>query len=131
MKGLGELTYVPTDFTHTLERTLIVDPIMNYYDKKENRHSLKFRYYNTLHYSTAGDSSLAQQFYYDYTFLRNFRKHDLILTAGSNGYYSVVEGKTFGELTANIRSNHYFNTRDVMNFAAFVQVEKKFFKRLT
>ncbi|MBL0310835.1 MAG: TonB-dependent receptor [Bacteroidetes bacterium] len=130
-KGVATLTYVPIDFTQTKERTLIFDPYVNLYDKKDNRHSLKFRYYNTLRYSTTGDSSLAHQFYYDYTYLRKFKKYDLILTAGSNGYYSLIEGKTFGELTSNIRNIKYFNTRDVMNFSAFVQVEKKFFKRLT
>lgn len=130
-KGLATQMYTPTEFTQTMQRSLMFDPYLNYYDKQENRHSLKFRYYNTINYSTTGDSSLSQQFYYDYTFLRNFKKHQLILTAGSNGYYSFIEGKTFGELTANIRNIKYFNTRDVMNFAAFVQVEKKFFKRLT
>lgn len=130
-RGIALLTYIPTEFTQTLERTLLLDPYLNYYDKKDNRHSLKFRYFNTLRSSTTGDSTLSHQLYYDYTFLRQFTKHQLTLTAGTNGFYSLIEGKTFGELTSNIRNIKYFNTRDVMNFAAFVQVEKKFFKRLT
>jgi iron complex outermembrane receptor protein len=113
------------------QRTFNFDPYINYYDSHDNRHSFKFRVFNTLYNATTGDSTESTQYYYDYTFLRNFKKIDLMLTAGTNGYYSLVRGKTFADLVANIRDVKYYTTRDIMNYAAFIQVEKKFFHKLT
>ncbi len=131
MAGIAKKTYIPLEVAITRSRTFNIDPYFNYYDKKENRHSLKFRVYNTSYQSTTGDSTDATQFYYDYTFLRNFKKINLVIITGANGYYSTISGKTFGDLVADIRKLEFFNTRDLMNFGAFIQVEKKFFQKLT
>lgn len=129
--GLDSLTYIPAQVAVNSGRTVSVDPYINYYDQKDNKHSLKFRIYNIEFNSTTGDSSRALQFYYDYSYMKNFRKINLIVTTGTNGYYSSIRGKTFGAFVPNINDNKYFNTRKVWNFAAFIQAEKKFFNRLT
>lgn len=130
-KGMAKMMYIPTEVAITSQRTFNIDPYINYYDNKENRHSIKFRIFNNMYNSSTGDSSEATQFYYDYSFLRNFKKINLVITTGTNGFYSVIKGKTFGELTADIKSIKYFATRDIMNFAAYIQAEKKFFQKLT
>ena len=124
--GTGPLTYVPMQVTNTYTFTFNVDPYFNYYDKHDNRHSLKFRIYDVQFASTTGDSSQSVYYYVDYSFLRQFKKIDLVVTTGVNASYSVVQGKTFGDI-----NSAYFNTRHVANAAAYIQAEKKFFHRLT
>lgn len=132
-KGTATNMYIPTDVTTTRTRTFSIDPYVNYYDKYENKHSLKFRIYNTMYNSNAGvslggsgDSTLSTQYYADYSFLHNFKKAHLILTTGFNGYYSIIQGKTFGSLTSA-----YYSSRPIMNVAVYIQAEKKFFNKLT
>ncbi|HLP22071.1 MAG TPA: TonB-dependent receptor, partial [Chitinophagales bacterium] len=139
-KGIATAMYVPTEVVTTRTRTFNFDPYINYYDKKENRHSIKFRIYNTMYNSNAGvslggtgDSTASTQFYFDYSLLRKFQKINLVVISGVNGYHSVIHGKTFGEV-ANQPVNPatlLYNTRTVSNVAAYIQVEKKFFNRLT
>jgi outer membrane receptor protein involved in Fe transport len=107
-------------------RTVIMDPYVNYYDKKQARHSLKFRFYNTMFNSTAGDSTETYQFYADYSYSKKFDKIDLVLTTGFNGFVTHIIGKTFGSI-----KNKFFSTRDVFGASAYVQVEKKFLKKIT
>lgn len=142
-KGISKNIYIPTEVVLTRTRTFNIDPYLNYYDKKENRHSVKFRIYNTMYNSNAGvalggtgDSTSSTQFYFDYSFLKKFSKINLVITTGVNGYYSKIRGKTFGDVsniptTPQIAASTLFNTRSVSNAAAYIQVEKKFFNKLT
>ncbi len=139
-QGLAKSMYLPTEVVTTRTRTFNIDPYLNYYDKKDNRHSLKFRVYNTMYNSNAGaalggtgDSTSSTQFYFDYSFLRKFEKINLVITTGVNGYHSTIRGKTFGDVMmvpVNPGSLLY-NTRTVSNVAAYIQAEKKFFNKLT
>lgn len=139
-KGIAKSIYIPTEVVTTRTRTFNIDPYLNYYDKKENRHSIKFRVFNTMYNSNAGaalggtgDSTSATQFYFDYSFLRKFNKINLVITTGVNGFYSTIRGKTFGDVS-NVIVNPgsvLYNTRHVSNAAAYIQVEKKFFNKLT
>ncbi len=138
--GLGKFMYVPSEVVLTRTRTFNIDPYINYYDKKENRHSLKFRVYSTMYNSNAGvanggtgDSTAATQYYMDYSFLRKFNKINLVVITGLNGFYSVIRGKTFGDIDSTLVNpgGILYNTRTVGNIAAYIQVEKKFFNKLT
>jgi outer membrane cobalamin receptor len=135
--GLDSNTYIagatPSNPTPAIvrQRAINISPYMNFYDDKDNRHSLKFQMFNVMYNSTTGDSTNSVETYVDYTFMHNFRKADLILTMGADGFYSLVRGKTFAGLVPNILSVTYYNTRDIMNYAAFAQVEKKFFHKLS
>lgn len=131
-KGVALNMYIPSQAdVRTTARMFTIDPYVNYYDKKDNRHSIKFRVFNNQSFSTTGDSTNSTQFYYDYSVLRNFTKAALVVTAGTNGFYSNIKGKTFGQLVANINDIKFFSTRDIVNFAAFVQADKKFWQKLT
>lgn len=131
--GTGKYMYIPSEVVLTRTRTFNFDPYINYYDKKENRHSLKFRIYSTFYNSNAGvsvggngDSTSCEQYLVDYTFLKKFNKINLVIITGVNAFYSNIKGKTFGDL-----ESAFFNTRFVTNAAMFLQVEKKFFNKLT
>jgi outer membrane receptor protein involved in Fe transport len=141
-QGIAKSMYIPTEVVITRTRTFTIDPYVNYYDKKDNRHSVKFRIYNTMYNSNAGvtlggtgDSTSATQVYVDYSFLRKFKEINLVVTTGVNGYYSVVRGKGFGDLSNGgpvpNPGKILYNTRNVANLAAYIQVEKKFFNKLT
>ena len=125
--GIAYNTYIPNQIVNTRTRTFNIDPYVNYYDKKENRHSLKFRVYNTMFNGTTGDSTEATQFYLDYSILRKFKKINLVITSGLNAFHSIILGKTF----AGVLNSAYYNTRKVSNVAAYIQAEKKFFNKLT
>jgi iron complex outermembrane receptor protein len=138
--GLGKGMYIPSEIVLTRTRTFNIDPYLNYYDKKDNRHSLKFRVYNTMYNSNAGaslggtgDSTSSTQFYFDYSFMRKFKKINLVVITGVNGFYSVIRGKTFGQVDSVVANpgSVLYNTRNVGNVAAYIQVEKKFFNKLT
>ena len=113
------------------QRTFNIDPYINAYDDKDNRHSFKFQVFNVLYNSTTGDSTASTKYYYNYTILHNFKNAAVILTAGTEGFYSLIRGKTFGPPVLNPNELLYFLTRDEMNYAGYVQVEKKFFDKLT
>lgn len=131
--GTGKYMYIPSEVVQTRTRTFNIDPYFNYYDKKENRHSIKFRIYSTFYNSNAGvisggngDSTSCSQYLVDYTYLKKFNKINLVLTTGATAFYSTIRGKTFAGL-----SSAFFNTRAVANAAVFLQAEKKFFNKLT
>ena len=127
----GRGMYMASSTPIARQRMFNIDPYFTYYDKFENRHSFKIRILNSLYNSTSGDSTVTTEYYFDYSFLRNFKKINLILTAGASGFYTLARGKTFADVQANISDVMFYNTRDIENFAGYLQVEKKIFKRLT
>lgn len=125
--------YRPTGGANPIvrQRTFNIDPYLNAYDDAGNRHSFKFQAFNVLYNSTTGDSTNTTQYYLNYTLLHTFKKPDVILTAGVEGFYTTIRGKTFSPATVPLDSLKYFTTRDNANIAAYVQFEKKFFRKLT
>ncbi len=106
--------------TTYINRFIALNPFIHYYDKKENKHSLKFRYYNNYNTNFGYESLVTNHFYGDYTFSREMEKLGINLIAGAAGYYTHTKGKTFND-----------EAHTAINAGAFVQVDKKFFKKLT
>lgn len=129
--GIAKSTYIPAEIVNVMQRTFNFDPYVNYYTEKGGRHSFKTRIFNSVYYSTTGDSTQNMQYYYDYTYSKRFEKIDLVIITGSSGHYTSVRGKTFADIEADINNVKGFTTRDIQNFSGFIQVEKKFFKKLT
>ena len=109
---------IPSDSTFVRNFALNVNPYVTYYDKYENRHSIKASYYYVKSDNTSGDSVNSQKLYLDYTYTRKFKKVDADIAAGARYSYKNVVSETFGN-----RFAHYA--------AAFFQGEKKFAKKLT
>ncbi len=93
-----------------------LDPWLNYYDRHKNSHRFKMRYYGSdVAYSdtTGGDAWLLNL---DYQYHREFA-HDVIITAGGQGYYFDVD-------------DHDVGVHSGISAGLFVQAEKKVFDRL-
>ena len=90
-----------------------VDPYIKFYDKFQNQHQLKTRYYIVTTGSDAkvGDASIADLFYADYQFQRKFGT-SINLSAGITNNLGQVKSWVFG--------NHISR-----NTAAYGQVESK------
>jgi iron complex outermembrane receptor protein len=91
-----------------------VDPYIKFYDKFQNQHQLKTRYYIVTTGSDAkvGDASIADLFYADYQFQRKFGA-SMNLSAGITHNSGQVKSWVFG--------NHISS-----NSALYGQVESKF-----
>ena len=91
-----------------------VDPYIKFYDKFQNQHQLKTRYYlvTSGNESKVGDASIADLFYADYQFQRKFGA-SMNLSAGITHNSGQVKSWVFGD---HISSNS----------ALYGQVESKF-----
>jgi len=74
-----------------------VDPYVKFYDKYNNKHYFRTRYYlvTTGNAQNIQDASFAQMYYSDYQFQRKFNDH-LIMTAGAMNNISQVKSWVFG-----------------------------------
>ena len=106
--------------TPTLVRRITLTPFIDYYDKKDNHHAVKFRYYNNYNTNFGYEELITNHIYGEYTFLSELKKIGLNVTTGISGFYTNTKGRTFGD-------EDYFSA----NAGAFVQVDKKLFKKLT
>jgi outer membrane receptor protein involved in Fe transport len=108
---------VRTDY---VQRRISVSPFVTYYDKKENRHQINTRYYNNQSTNFGLEEMLTNHVYGEYTFSKDYVGKGINLITGVSGFYTSTYGKTFGEIAY-----------DASNVGAFIQVEKKFFDKLT
>lgn len=81
---------------------LMIDPYVIWYDKSNNKHSLKTRIYNTINRSLTGTSANSTMYYADYKFQTKWGK-DWTLTAGITGEWGIIHS----ELYANHTSQNY------------------------
>lgn len=98
-----------------------VDPSVTAYDNHGGRHRLQTRYYHITNDNENNQSNQSNFGYAEYQYQRRFEKlQGLELAAGVVGSLSSV--------SAEVYSNSSF---DLGNFAAYAQVDKKFFDRLS
>ena len=98
-----------------------VDPSLTAYDKFGGRHRLQTRYYHITNDNENNQSNKSDFGYAEYQYQRRFEKlKGLELASGIVGSISHV--------SAEVYSNSSF---DLTNFAAYAQLDKKFFERLS
>lgn len=92
---------------------LNVDPYIKYYDKKNNKHELRTRYYlvTTGDLSNIYASSKATMYYGDYSYQKNFNKHTTLFS-GATATQNYILSPVFG--------NH-----QSLNLAGYSQLETK------
>jgi len=98
-----------------------IDPYLNYVSKRGGKHNLRGRYFLTNNTNSSGgtnQSSRAELYYGEYQWQKSFN-NKLNITAGGVGMRQVV------------LAPYLYGTRFGKNLAAYVQVDKKFFNRLT
>lgn len=113
------LAYLPTELTDFKTVPISFDPYITYFDKRDNMHSFKGRLYLTSYRNSAGEVSKANLAYGEYTFSSQLKKLGLNFVTGVSSTYTFINSE-------NIDTKKHST-----NAAAFLQVDKKFFNRLT
>lgn len=102
---------------------LTIDPFFNFQDDKGNKHKILARWYKVDNHNTNNQGNFSNFFYGEYQYQKRWDKANLTLTTGATGSYVTVEAPLYatssngGNLTGR-------------NFAAFLQLDKKFFNKL-
>lgn len=118
---LDSLAYTPKEIGTFSIIPIALDPHITYFDKKNNMHSLKGRYYFTRQRSNTGEDTDATSAHGEYT----FHTH---LNLGKIVKFDVVTGlmAIYGDIDSKIS-----NKRRQNNAATFAQFDTKLFDKLT
>lgn len=105
--------------------SLNLDPYITIFDKKDNQHNIKGRWFRIEKLRDA-PSSIADLFSLEYQFQRTFPKK-WVLTAGAMGQYLHVNSILFAPLNGSWKDRSLFTAG---SGAAYTQLDKKFWDRL-
>lgn len=94
-----------------------IDPYMDWFTKKGNRHTVRTRMYWVKNTNNTNQSSNSFLTYGEYQFQKKFKK-EFTMTSGIAGYYNTVKSELYGD--------HYGN-----NVGIFTQMDKKLGTRWT
>ncbi len=94
-----------------------IDPFLTYFSKKDSRHTLRGRYYQTVNTNDTQQESTADLYYGEYQYQKRF-KSSFTLTSGLTGTYSEV------------RSDSMYGFHTSANISIFTQADYKW-KRFT
>ena len=113
--GATDLAYVgaPAAYTRSSKQRYTIDPYLNYYDKKGNRHKVLSRIYSVDNGVNNGQGNKSLLLYGEYQFQRKF-DNELVLTAGLVGIGTNISAQLYGnqDYTSN-------------NGAMYAQIDKK------
>lgn len=129
--SLGSRAYRPLPGTVTQydNSRYLVDPFINYYDKKGNKFSFKYRYLNSSNINSTGQGSIGQRHILDFNYQRQFElapKVKLNFVAGAAGRIDFIDNPSQTDSTYLYGSiNHRAN-----NASVFAQTDFKFFEKL-
>jgi iron complex outermembrane receptor protein len=119
--GAGSHEGTPATVSSNNRTRYTIDPSVIYFDKLGNRHKILTRYYSVDNELSGANQSNSSKLYYgEYQFQRNIEKLDLVTTAG------LVLTQTYSQ-AALYGNNEYFS----QNWAAYLQLDKKFFDKLS
>jgi outer membrane receptor protein involved in Fe transport len=105
------------DLSHYTTYRTNVDPFITYYTSSGARHSLRARFFRTKNLNSTNQESTADVYYSEYQFQKHFKKNFTLTTGLVYNYNEVHSGDLYG--------THFSN-----NASAYLQLDKKFFKRL-
>lgn len=116
--GMYETDFEPAPRGRNFRMT--IDPSVTYYDKFTNRHRFQFRYFYIDNKNENKQSNSSNTVYGEYQFQRRIEQLDgLEIAAGVVGTAVFSTAEVYG-------GQSYTHS----NFAAYLQLDKKFFKRL-
>ena len=101
------------------KNVLYIDPFISYLSKNGTKHVLQTRYYSVSNLVSEDKSNKAHSYYSEYQYQKNFFRHSWVITGGLVSTYSKTDAELYGDtiFTSN-------------NAAAYLQVEKRFFRKL-
>jgi outer membrane cobalamin receptor len=113
--GATDLAYVgaPAAYTNSRKVRFTIDPYLNYFDNKGNRHKILSRIYSVDNGIGDGKSNNSLLLYGEYQFQRKF-ENNLVLTAGLVGIGTKITAQLYGN--TSYTSN---------NGAVYAQIDKK------
>ena len=88
------------------------DPYAMFYDKRQNKHVLRTRWFRTNNVNSQGRGSLSDLVFGEYQFQKRLDSARLNLTTGVSGYMTIVSSDLYG-------------AHDGKNLAVFSQLDKK------
>jgi iron complex outermembrane receptor protein len=124
----------PGALSHFKSFTFFVDPYIKYFNKNGNSHCFRNRIYYGNTDANNNQSNRYLTIYDEYQYTRHFKRaKDLVLVLGITNIYSHSYGKVFsGKLAADSTTTANENAEyNAENLAVYVQLEKKFWDRLT
>ncbi|MCB9303713.1 MAG: TonB-dependent receptor [Lewinellaceae bacterium] len=110
---------VPSTFSNRERFRYNIDPYLNYYDKGGNRHRLQGRFFNVDNNNDNNQGNSSDMYYAEYQFQRQMPDIGLVVSAGAVYQGTYIKAELYGDTT--------FKSR---NYAAYLQLDKKFFDRL-
>lgn len=97
-----------------------IDPYARYIDSKGNKHKINSRLYSVRNDNLNNQSNQSLLMYGEYQFQRRFDEQDMTITSGLVALHTDVQAELYGDTV--------YTTN---NLAAYLQVDKKFFDKLT
>lgn len=112
--------------TRTLQTSYNFDPYITYSGEKGSRHTFRTRVFHQNNDNDNNQGNLNYVFFGEYQFAHKFANiNDFIITVGTMGQYSLSEAELYaGNENGDGKNNS-------ANAAVYVQLDKKFWKRLT
>ncbi|TNF28417.1 MAG: TonB-dependent receptor [Bacteroidetes bacterium] len=112
--------------TRTVQTSYNFDPYINYSGPKGSRHTFRTRVFHQNNDNDNNQGNLAYVFFGEYQFAHKFENiNDFVITVGTMGQYSFSEAELYA---GNERGD---GNNNATNAAVYVQLDKKFWKRLT
>jgi len=116
----------PDAYTNFSDLLFYIDPYIKYYTGKSASHDFRNRIFYTNSDATNNQSSRAIMYYDEYQFKKKFKKlGNLLLTTGVMNLYCT----SYSEIFSGIVGVEGLKCSE--NAAAYLQLEKKFFNRLS
>ena len=109
-----------TSYSPSKKLRFFIDPVITYLGGNSTEHKLIGRYFSINNEVSNNQSQKAQMKYAEYRFRKSFRRVGLELTTGLVYTGTNMEAKLYGDTT-------YSST----NLAAYISMDKTFFKKLT
>jgi outer membrane receptor protein involved in Fe transport len=118
--GKGAFQATASTISETKKLRYTIDPFLTYFDKSGSRHKLLGRFYSVDNNANQNQSNHSQLSYGEYQFQHDFKQSDMVLTAGVVGMNTFVNAILYGDTTYT-----------ASNIAGYIQLDKKFFKKLS
>lgn len=111
--------------TRTVQTSYNIDPFISYSGMGGSKHSLRTRVFHQNNDNDNNQGNLNYVFFGEYQFAHRFENiKDFTITVGAMGQYSLSEAELYaGNENGDGKSN-------ATNLAAYIQIDKKFWKRL-
>jgi len=116
--GAGAYRSAPGDLSNSDRFRFTIDPYLTYFGKNGVRHKILTRYYGINNKNDNDQANKSALFYSEYQIQKRWEDLDLNMTAGIVGTWSTVIAPLY---------NGDYNSS---NYAAYWQVDKKFFDKL-